>query len=234
MTVQKICRDEITENYETGEYIINENLTEDEYNKMIKRRSSFLPYYIGVYVTSYAMRNLYRLGMCVAEWLYTDTDSIYGVEWNYNRLKQYNDYCKKILRGRGYPGIEHNGKEYWLGVAELDGKYTEFKTLGAKRYSCRDADTGKLKITVAGVPKKRGAACLNDDINNFKKGFIFEGEKTGKLTHVYNMVDDIYTDENGNEIGDSINLIPCDYLLDDVKIDEMFMEEVQINSFGAD
>ena len=231
MTVQKICKDEITENYETGEYVITSCMTEEEYNKSVKRFSSFLPYYIGVYVTAYAMRNLYRLGSCVEDWLYTDTDSIYGTGWNMKKVDQYNDYCKKLLAARGYPGVEHKGREYWLGVAELDGEYSEFKTLGAKRYCCRDTGTGQLKITVAGVPKKTGVKCLNDDINNFVEGLVFDGETTGKLTHVYTYVDEIYTDQSGNEIGDSINLIPCDYLLDRARIEEMFIEEVQIQLY---
>ena len=31
-------------------------------------------------------------------------------------------------------------------------------------------------------------------------------------------VPDIYIDENGNETGDSVDLYPCDYLLDDVTV----------------
>ena len=29
-------------------------------------------------------------------------------------------------------------------------------------------------------------------------------------------MDDIHTDQNGNEIGDSIDMTPCDYLLSDI------------------
>lgn len=231
MTVQKVCKNDIIEKYDTGEYIIDEQMTNDEYEKVKKRRTSFLPYSIGVYVTSYAMRNLYRLGSCAGTWVYSDTDSVYGENWDTAKIEQYNAYCKKLLSARGYPGIAHNGREYWLGVAELDGRYSEFVTLGAKRYCCRDAETGKLKITVAGVPKKTGALCLNDDISNFKKGFNFDGGQTGKLTHVYNYVDGIYIDGNGNEVGDSINLIPCDYLLDQARIDDIFVEEVTIPDY---
>ena len=147
------------------------------------------------------------------------------------KIDTYNENCKRLLTDRGYVGILHNGREYWLGVAELDGEYTEFRTLGAKRYCCRSCDTGELKITVAGVPKKSGVKCLHDDIENFKEGLVFDGETTGKLTHVYNHVDDIYIDANGNEIGDSINLIPCDYLLDKARIDEMLQDEVTVQIY---
>ena len=109
------------------------------------------------------------------------------------------------------------GREWWLGVAETEGDndlYSEFVTVGAKRYCGRKKADNLIHITVAGVPKK-GAECLNDNIKNFKKGFIFSGTQTGKLTHEY-IYNEIHTDSDGNEIGDSINLTPCDYLLDDV------------------
>ena len=89
--------------------------------------------------------------------------------------------------------------------------------MGAKRYCGRCKADGKLHLTVAGVPKKEGVKCLNDDIRNFKKGFIFDGEITGKKTHTYRIVDDIYIDDKGNETGDSIDLSPCDYELDSIE-----------------
>ena len=234
MTVQRVCRDEIIENYLTGEFSINEKVSEQEYIDTVNRKTSFLPYSIGVYVTAYAQRNLFRLGSCCETWLYSDTDSIYGYGWDKKKLNDYNSFCKKILTARGYKGIEHNGKEYWLGVAEKDGDYSEFVTLGAKRYCCRDVEKGKLKITVAGVPKKAGAECLEDDIKHFRRGFVFPGDRTGKLTHIYQYVDDIGIDDNGNEYADSVNLVPCDYLLDDANIDDMFYEEVAIPTYGDD
>ena len=89
--------------------------------------------------------------------------------------------------------------------------------MGSKRYAGRGADDNELHITVAGVPKKTGAKCLENDLTNFAKGFIFSGEITGKLSHFYIFSEDgIYIDEFGNEIGDSIDLEPCDYLLDAV------------------
>ena len=55
-----------------------------------------------------------------------------------------------------------------------------------------------------------------EDIRNFKPGFTFDGEKSGKKLHTYKFVDDIYIDENGNETGDSVDLSPCDYILSEV------------------
>ena len=115
----------------------------------------------------------------------------------------------------GYGPVTIGDKTYNLGCAELDGIYTQFKTLGAKRYCCRKKEDGKLKLTVAGVPKKTGVLCLNDDINNFTEGLDFPGDITGKKTHTYIYSEEgIYIDDMGNEVADSIDLSLCNYHLD--------------------
>ena len=48
-------------------------------------------------------------------------------------------------------------------------------------------------------------------MSNFRDGFVFPGDQTGKLTHFYFNILAIYTDANGNEHGNSIDLAPCDY-----------------------
>lgn len=230
MCVQKNIKETLIEDYETGEYIIEENSDPEEiYNTYIKKRGTILPYQWGVWVTSYAFRNIFDIGACVADdgiWAYTDTDSVYSDKWDEIKIQAYNDRCKKKLLDNGYGPVVNNGREYWLGICEIDGVYEEFKTLGAKRYVTR-AD-GKLKITVAGVPKKKGGLCLNDDIGNFKKGFIFDGVTTGKLMHTY-----IFTDEieyiNGIEVGDSIDLTPCDYELDSIELFQMHWDVEETN-----
>ena len=110
--------------------------------------------------------------------------------------------------------------------SEDDSKknYSEFIVLGSKRYAGRGVKDGKLHITVAGVPKS-GAECLKDDLKKFTKGFIFEGTKTGKLAHFYIYSKEIYEDPFGNEIGDSIDLEPCDYHLDAVDKEEYILTD---------
>ena len=186
------------------------------------------------------MYNLFQLGKCCKTWFYSDTDSCYGQGWNKEKLDAYNQSCKDKLIAAGYDAVRINGKEYWLGVAETEGdkdKYTEFKYMGAKRYCGRCVADGKLHLTVAGVPKKKGAECLEEDISNFTPGFVFPGTKTGKKTHIYFYVPEIYTDKNGNETGDSISLIPCDYELDCIeRYDwmDMFTTEVEIQIYDEE
>jgi len=242
MTVQKPVKVDIKENYVTDDprdvYKESEDFNEaEEYEKHIKRYSSILPYEWGCWITAMAMHDIFELSKCIADdgiWLYTDTDSIYATKWDEDKLNEYNRKQIDKLHQRGYEGITFEGKTYYPGVAEFDGVYSEFKTCGAKRYACRYADDkrnkekdrGYLKLTVAGVPKKKGADCLKDDINNFRPGFIFDGDITGKTQHTH-FYSEIHTDKHGNLIGDSIDLSPCDYKLDDIFNNAKRIEEIQ-------
>lgn len=239
--VQKAIQENIVEDYETGVYSVQnldqktgKELTHEQlYEKYLNNRNKVLPYQWGVWVTAYAFRNLFKLGSFASTWIYSDTDSCYGMGWNMKKLKNYNDSCRKFMIDRGYEPIILEGKEYCLGVATLDGEYTQFRTVGAKRYCGRSKNDGLLHSTVAGVPK-RGAACLQDDISNFTRGFIFPGSKTGKQTHTYFYVPESYEDEKGNLTGDSIDLSPCDYLLDVINIEDwekMFEEEIEVQTY---
>ena len=262
MTVQHSLQDDIRENFEytstsEGEpyykdTAMKEGETEEDYKrritekeiadyeKYLKKITSILPYFWGVWVTSIAFYNLHQLVKCCKMPYYCDTDSCYGSEWDMDKLNAYNENCKKRIRDNGYDCVLFNDREYWLGVAESEGtkdEYTEFKYMGAKRYAGRNVKDGLIHITVAGVPKTKGALCLDDNLDNFSPGFIFDGTKTGKTTHVYYYVDDIYVDENGNETGDSISLIPCDYELDSVNVIDwksLFNTEVEVQIYDEE
>ena len=240
MCVQRVIMDDIIEDAETGEYNIIEKDTPEEFEKEVNKRGTFLFYAWGVWTTSAAQRNVLDLTYCVnnrtENALYVDTDSCYATSWNQQALEQYNRLCRMKLKAAGYDPVLFNGREYIPGVAELDGEYTQFRTVGAKRYCCRNTD-GSLKLTVSGVPKKRGADCLKGDIENFRQGFVFDGVTTGKLTHLYQYVDEIYQNEHGDYIADSVNLVPCDYLLDEsieAAIDNFGEEELYIQYYDEE
>lgn len=242
LLVMKYIRDQIEEDYDTGEFREAELDREDSFNTYIKKVTTILPYQWGVWITSYAARNLFTFAtQCIddlSDWAYSDTDSCYSSSWNYEKVYLYNESCKEKLRANGYGPAVVGDKEYWLGIAETDGKddlCEEFVTVGAKRYCKRAASDHELHITVSGVPKA-GAKSLKNDIRNFKKGMIFKGTDSGKKLHTYFYEKDIYTDQCGNERGDSIDLNPCDYELDDIftintNIFDL-MEGVAINVFN--
>lgn len=265
LTVQKSIRDNFIEVTEPGEYKINkmgdtafyesgeyrQDFDQDprkEYEKYLNNPNSVLNYQIGVYCTAYAFRNLFRLFECVKKYYhkngklavpphvyYADTDSCYSDEWIEDKVKEYNDNCKELLKANNYGPVIVNDKEYWLGVAENDSQYSEYTVLGSKRYAGRSVTDKKLHITVAGVPKN-GAECLEDKLENFTKGFIFEGNRTGKLTHFYLFSEKgIYIDNFGNEIGDSIDLEPCDYELDAVdKYEYILTDDYYMEYYGEE
>lgn len=251
--VQKPCKEDIVEEYEYNEdmplyHIDDESLDrEQKYIAYGKNRNHILNYQIGVFVTAYAFRALFELGSCIdyqgktlpdgikGQWFYSDTDSCYGVGWDKEKVAAFNQRVKDKLTERGYGAVMHGGREYWLGIAEHNPKedeYTEFKYVGAKRYCGRGAYDGELHLTVAGVPKK-GVACLNNNINNFTDGFIFDGKVTGKKMHKHFIVPEIFIDERGNETGDSIDLSPCDYKLSSQYDPDWdpFMEEVNMQTY---
>ena len=233
MCVQRPVKVQIEEDYQSGDYKVADDQDEVAlYEKYINNRNSILPYQWGVWVTSLAFRALFRIGACAGTWLYSDTDSCYGINWNEEALAAYNESCKQMLRDRGYGSVLHNNREYWLGICEKDGEYKEFISVGAKRYAVRDLND-KLKITVAGVPKA-GVNCLKNDLHNFHAGFIFDGATTGKKQHTYFYEDDITVDEHGNERGDSIDLSPASYLLDSVRSvnwERIFLEEIEVQVY---
>lgn len=240
MCAQKSLKDDIIENYLTGEFETKDIENEPEkYEEYLNKMSSILPYQWGVWVTSAAFYNVHQLAKCCRLPLYMDTDSCYGIGWDMEKVEAYNQRCKDMLQANGYGPVLRDGREYWLGVAESEGDkdvYTEFKYMGAKRYCGRCKKDGELHTTVAGVPKI-GAKCLKDDIANFHPGFVFDGKETGKKSHMYFLTDEIYIDANGNETGDSISLIPCDYELDATTVvnwKELFKEDVEIQLYGEE
>lgn len=233
MCCQHVMQNNIIEDYITGEYNTEKCQNEENYQKYIDNKNTFLPYQIGIWCTSYAMKNLFELGEClddVRTWIYSDTDSCYAWGWNKEKLNNYNKKRINLMASRGYAPIEHNGRLYHLGIVELDKVCAEFKGIHSKCYAYRDARG--LHTTIAGVPKS-GAECLKDDINNFGVGFTFPGAKTGKLTHSYIYNDEIKTDENSNLIGDSVDLSPCDYVVGDIFInwDSILCDEVTIQTY---
>lgn len=233
MCAQKPVKPLIEENYETGEFKEKEDMNfEKEYEDHIESIKSFLPYVWGIYITSGAQEHLFELGDCVADdgiWLYSDTDSVYATKFDKEKLKAYNERAIQTIKDRGYEPVFWHEKYYNLGVAEFDGAFTEFRTWHSKCYVKRHADDNELEITIAGVPKK-GVATLENDINNFIPGIIFDGETSGKLTHKHINVPEIYYDAAGNEIGDSVDLTPCDYVVKGVnEVDFQAFDEEEIN-----
>lgn len=201
MAVTDPCKDDIL--YSNDEWSTVENDIDILIDKYNRNGGRFLYYPWGIWVTAYARRNLFTGILEFGDdYRYSDTDSIKVVNSENHKIyiEAYNvEITKKIRKCLNYYGIDFNkskpktikGVEKPIGVWDYEGRYTRFKTLGAKRYMVEHGDN--IEITIAGVSKKAGMEYLretykdNDSIfNAFEENLVFPAEYT-------------YIDENGNE-----------------------------------
>lgn len=210
MTVTKYICDAIE--YDDINGWSTEVLTEEECISKLSELdgNELLPYCVGVWVSAYARYNLWQGILANDKYVvYCDTDSIKLVPgFNKQWFDDYNSRVhKKITDSANYYGLDANDL-YPLGEWDDDGLYSEFVTLGAKRYACRydavyaakhNEDTD-LHITVSGVAKS-GASALDDDIYNFENGFIFDTAHCGKkIVHYLDCQEPtVVTDYYGNK-----------------------------------
>lgn len=179
----------------------------------INNKKAFLCYQWGVWVTAWSRFRLEE-GIILAGdgFIYCDTDSVkYIGEINWD---SYNMERIKDSKNSGAFAKDRNGVTYYMGVYESEtdklenGAYYEFATLGAKKYCYRENKNSDLKVTIAGVTKKKGGKELekHGGIRAFKEGFIFKD--AGGTEAIYNDKPEItkYTVE-GREIEITSNVV---------------------------
>ena len=243
MSVTNTIRDDVTYSNADG-WNVNELTNEDIIKKLEhEKKKGFLSFSYGVWVTAYARRNLLSNVIKMDEKVaYCDTDSLKVVQgYDKNVILDYNKSVKERIKRvskllkipmEKYEPKDIKGEKHLLGVFECETKkwnkhtYDLFITQGAKKYAIKtkeiDEDTGELKevikITVAGVPKNKGARALKD-LNDFRDKFIFKASDTGKQSIIY--IDDQQVDklidDNGveyiNKDSTGCCMIPCSYEL---------------------
>lgn len=172
-------------------YTVDENFSREtlltKYN-----RTAFLPYQWGVWVTAWARLRLKEgINIVGDRYVYSDTDSVKYIKVrgdNIDKLfNRYNSERKKqSISNSAYATDRHSIKHY-MGVFEYEDTYTEFSTIGSKKYVYRTED-GKLHATIAGVNKKFAPDELEEHggIEAFKTGFTFL--RSGGTESVYNDV----------------------------------------------
>ena len=230
MCVTSIVHD--TVNFNGAEWTTENGNLEEELKNYNTDKNRFLFYHWGVWCTAYARNNLYTgIKECKDDYIYSDTDSIkiFNADKHKNYFEKYNKWIvqklEKCLKYHNIP-LDYispktiKGETKTLGIWDFDGFYTDFKTLGAKRYIYRKDD--KISITVCGLSKKSG----KEFIENQQKPFLFfndgmfvDCEHTGKMTHTYidREIENIITDYLGNQAyyheKSFIHLEKTDYLL---------------------
>lgn len=167
---------------------------------------AFLCYQWGVWVTAHARYQLRKMLWAAGhQALYCDTDSVKyigEVDWS----KYNEERMTKSINSDSYAD-DIKGIRHYMGVAEPDGHYKRFVTLGAKKYAYEDVDkTGKthLHITIAGVSKKRGGEYLagTGGLEALKVGYTFPGGWGGGTEALYNDYPEIteYTDPDTGRV----------------------------------
>lgn len=243
MSVTNTIRDDVVYSNNDG-WSVTELSNEDIIKKLNnEKRKGFLSFSYGVWVTAYARRNLLTNVCKMDEKVaYCDTDSLKVVQgYDKNVILDYNKSVKERIKRvskllkipmEKYEPKDIEGEKHLLGVFECETKkwnkytYNEFITQGAKKYAVKtkdmDKDTGELKevikITVAGVPKKKGAKALKN-LNDFRDHYIFKASDTDKQSIIY--IDDQEVDKmvdcNGveyvNRDTTGCCMIPCSYEL---------------------
>ena len=230
MCVTSIVHD--TVNFNGAEWTTENGNLDEELKNYNTDKNRFLFYHWGVWCTAYARNNLYTgIKECKDDYIYSDTDSIkiFNADKHKNYFEKYNEWIvQKLEKCLKYHNIPQDyispktikGETKTLGIWDFDGFYTDFKTLGAKRYIYRKDN--KISITVCGLSKKSG----KEFIENQQKPFLFfndgmfvDCEHTGKMTHTYidREIENIITDYLGNTAyyheKSFIHLEKTDYLL---------------------
>ena len=229
MCCTALLQSEIEWNTDDNEWHIKRITVQDIEDRLkeLKRwgdKRYFLNFDWGVWVCAYARKMLldfvYEHDKNV---MYCDTDSAFLntsfdlEDYNLKQSERLEKVCKE--RGIDYQKTcpkNKNGKQSFLGRFTLEQRFTEFVTLGAKRYCERWASDGKLHMTVAGI-NKEAVSCLHDDIRNFKDGVVFDKDEkdVSKLLHTYveNMPDITFPDGYVSHQRRGVNLRPNGYRL---------------------
>lgn len=193
-----------------------ESIKNEHLKKYYANKNSFLSYQHGVWVPAYCRRNLQEaINICGTDLIYCDTDSIKTTKEIETQIQALNNkFLEKIEHSPIAPIVTINSKQHIMGLWEKDALYSEFITLGAKKYAYRSLD-GKLHTTVSGLGKKEGEAILNQlgDLSYFRNGQVFY--PSGRLNAIYSQAPAHVETISGHtvEMGNSITLVPSTYIL---------------------
>lgn len=193
MMVTRIELDKIT--YE-DDWIIQDK--ELDYNEEIK--SQFLAPQWGIWVCANARRSLlsatWEITNAIGDGsgdgklsgvIYNDTDSIKVADPDWKAAKVIEKYNERVRKLRTSIKALDRPEFEGLGEFEHEAHYEKFKTLGAKRYLV--SENGKVKATVAGLPK---LSILKIDGDPFE-AFNMDGMELQAETEIKNTIS--YNDE---------------------------------------
>ena len=197
----------------SSEDSISEDIKKERLHKSVTSYSSVLSYAWGVWITAYARQNLLKMVKVIGnDVIYCDTDSI-----KYMNYKKYEhditDYNNELLN-RGIECLKRykidkrlltpkdiKGNKHALGVFTDEGVYSDFKTVGAKRYMTVK-DENKLQITVSGIKKNYfykwlkytfGGKCFDEydiETNDVDEMFYYRIQSEEEKEKIFDLFED--------------------------------------------
>lgn len=237
--------------FSNNEWIVNEINSESIKKALDSAYGSYtalMPYAIGVQTTAYARQSILNIIQLIGmtDFIYSDTDSAKFTNFskhykdlhifNMKMLEMIDNTAKDLnLKRTDFIAVTPNGEIAILGFLDFfDGKYDRFITQGSKKYAVENE--GKIKLTVAGLPKKnkKGKTNTIDRLEDFNDNLIC-GYEFGKMTLSYvdnvsretiKVIDD-YNVEYLDDMRYSVVLTPTTYKLKHSYIDEYECETWQ-------
>lgn len=193
LCVQRLVRDSITWTLSDG-YVTDSG---DDYTT-IKNQAVLSPFW-GVYVTSYARRNLcinmYNIEKTGADVVYYDTDSLYihNIDLAADVINTWNNSMYELNTK-----LKLHKCFYDLGAWDKDPTVT-LKTLGAKRYIKMYSDN-HVEATIAGLPKTAFPYKDASAFKHFTEDMEITAADSMKLTAKYkdSAYENEITDDDGN------------------------------------
>ena len=170
----------------------------------------------GVWVTAHARHDLHKgMKLCGKKLIYVDTDCCKFLTDKkiLSAFQSLNEEIKENARKHKAVAIDAKGNEQFLGVWDDDGQVDRFITHGAKKYASET--DGKIKITVAGVNKKKGAEELKKrgGLKSFKTGFVFRAAGGSEAVYNDHVLQEVEIDGHDLLITDNVCLLPSTYTL---------------------
>lgn len=170
-----------------GEWYIEPTTIEEELDKYYSSKTQCMRYVYGIWCTSLARDRLLTMIECIQEAggipLYCDTDSVFYLSNDKVReaVKNINaEWRSQAIERGAYTVLDNGEKHYYCNFADENEDIKRFKFLHAKCYGTI-SHSGKLSITVAGVPRRSlqsdGSYIYREDelgrLSNLKKDFVF-------------------------------------------------------------
>lgn len=191
MMCQRIDHD--TTIYDGHDFVTTACVLDEVIAKYYKSHNSFLSYQHGVWVTAHARKRLRDMLQVIgSDVIYCDTDSIKCINGHQEDFAKKNAELEKEADAADAFALDPEGNVHYMGTWEHETskeKYSEFKTLGSKKYVYSQGD--HVCSTIAGVNKKTGSRFFKEyGLEVFKHGTIIKD--SGHLTAFYND-DEIHT-----------------------------------------